>query len=303
MNDHERFESRLSPIDRSKELLPWRRATELTACNLYWLPIKSFRAPKQQLDWLQEFLDRWIDFLAEKQGLRVEIFAQFKTLPIKDTICNRAFDWLPHIGLSRRPNAPLQKLPDAQKMLDDFQPGGKLPEKIDPFDPTPYMPDLVYWLVLKKQKEQREELLGEGGLTLLFLPPSEETEVPEMPISEEMIKSMGMEKQMEDSMAQTKGMYAMKDPFLKESKELFGEGLERDIYFEGLPFIIPLLQSQDFFKEPEEDVGQWLEMFPVYLRESPEDEGILLATAEDLEENLLGILKAMREEEWTYPEV
>lgn len=303
MSDPNQFGGRLTPIDRSKDLAPWRRATELTACSLYWLPIKSFRAPDGQLAWLQEFLTRWAQYLSEKHGLREEIFAQFKTLAIKDKITEKGFEWMPTVGLSRRPGAPIQKVPDAQDLLDEMQPGGKLPEKIDPIDPTPYMPDYVYWMVLKKAQEQREELLGEGGVMFLFLPPSEETEPPEIPLSDEFIKGAGIEKQMDDTLAQMKGLYAMKDPFLAESKELFGDGLPRDLHFKGLIFIVPLLDAREFFKNPEDDVKAWLELLPVYMRESPEDNGFLLATSLDVEEDLINLLRGMREEGWTYPEI
>ena len=47
----------------------------------------------------------------------------------------------------------------------------------------------------------------------------------------------------------------------------------------------------------------WLELFPVYMRESPEDKGFLLATSLDVEEDLVEMLREMREEGWTYPEI
>ena len=97
MSDPKQFGGRLTPIDRSKDLAPWRRATDLTKCSLYWLPLHSFRVPDQQLAWLHEFMNRWCQYLADKHGLREEIFAQFKTLPIKDKICNRGFDWMPTV--------------------------------------------------------------------------------------------------------------------------------------------------------------------------------------------------------------
>ena len=91
---------RLTPIDDARRLYPLRRAKDLKRCVLYWLPLHSFPAPESQLAWLNEFLDRLIELLDEKSGLRPEVFLQYGVASeCSAEIQKTAKDFIPMIGL------------------------------------------------------------------------------------------------------------------------------------------------------------------------------------------------------------
>ena len=83
-------------------------------------------------------------------------------------------------------------------------------------------------------------------------------------------------------------------PFRDQSKEIFGEGMPRDLQFDSLPFILPRLSSQDFFAHSEPQVRRWFDLFEVYIAESPTDEGTIIACKDDLTPLIGTIIDDMR---------
>ncbi len=71
-------QSRLTPLDRSRDLLPLKRADQLTRCALYWIPVSAFPVPSGQRAWLDVFLDRVSDLMQKAHQLRAELFLQYK---------------------------------------------------------------------------------------------------------------------------------------------------------------------------------------------------------------------------------
>jgi hypothetical protein len=67
-------------------------------------------------------------------------------------------------------------------------------------------------------------------------------------------------------------------------------------------FVVPLLKSRDFFERPTEDCERWFQLFEVYLTESPEDQGILLASRNEMEEMLVSVVERMTNDGLNYPE-
>jgi len=98
------------------------------------------------------------------------------------------------------------------------------------------------------------------------------------------------------------GSFALKDGFQAQSKQLFGAGLEDNPQYPGIPFILPLLQASDFFGQPEPESAKWFQLFDLYVRESPEDTGVLLASKTDFDDPLIQLLEKMRADGFTYPE-
>ena len=88
--------------------------------------------------------------------------------------------------------------------------------------------------------------------------------------------------------------------FLKQSKDMFAEDLKEDPQYPGLLFALPLLSSEDFFAATPDAVEQWFGLFKLYLRESPEDRGVILATAEDIEDDMDDLLATLRDEGMEY---
>lgn len=287
-------DQRLTPIDRGPELLPWRRAKELTECFLYWAPVNSFPAPAAQKQWLSVFLDRFAESVVKKLGLRSEVFLQMKVLypDLMDTFTLHCPDLMPLVGLLRRPGASLPKAPN-QDEIQALVDGRKKYEFGD------YMPDLTYWFVKKAEKRYRELFFGHGGMTIIYLKPDPNTVAPKLTISKKMREHPIFQKiDVEGMHEQT---FAMTDSFQEKSKELFGKGLESHPTYKGLRFILPLLETADFFKEKEQR-QKWFELFDFYFNESPKDKGVLLATKSEIEQELVDIIRRMREEGLRYPE-
>ena len=294
---------RLTPMDRSADLLPWRRASQLTRCFLYWIPVNAFPIPSTQRDWLMEFFTRWTE-LMKQLGLRSEVFLQYKIVypDLMKPLLNNMMELIPVMGLGRKPGAPLPEFPSpaeveqmTKKMFDTLQQG----KDVDLPDATQYMPDYSYWFLDKSEKQQRQLFFGHGGLSVTFLKPDPNTSPPPLPFTAAQRQKIPELQHVEKNFARAN---SLKDGFLAKSKEFFGGGLEEEPQMKGIPFVLPLLDSADFFSQPAEVVEKCFQLFAVYVRESPADKGVLLAFHDDLEENLIGLLKGMKDQKLTYPE-
>jgi hypothetical protein len=76
--------------------------------------------------------------------------------------------------------------------------------------------------------------------------------------------------------------------------------MKEEVGFEGLAFVLPRLGTQDFLSQLEEDVRKWFEVFDIYIRESLEDEGFVIASKHDLRPVFREVLGAMREDGYEY---
>jgi hypothetical protein len=281
MNEHIREKPRLTPLDRSADLLPLRRATDLTEYFLYWL---SFGYPPKlaEKQWVMAFFDRFGATIMKKLGLRSEVFLQMKCLypDLLDTYTTTCAEQATVGGLLRKPGAPIPAPPkpaDIKALVDGTK----------PYDFDEYMPDLTYWFLKKQESKYRELFLGYGGLTIIYLEPDPKTAAPKLEIPKMDVD--GIHEQ----------AFAFLDGFREKSKEVFGTGLESHPIYRGLTFILPMLESNDFFTHRAE-LPAWFDVFDVYITESRADKGILLASKHDIEEQLVEMLQAMRSEGLEY---
>ena len=286
---------RLTPLDRHRELNPWQRARELTRCSLYWMPVKSFPMSPAEKRWFFAFQDRLVEHICKPAGLRPETFLHMKALLPQElftTFAKNAPDLKPLTGLARRPGAKIPAVPDP----DDVR---AIAEGKQSFNFSESTPDYCYWFLNKDFAKARELFAGYGGMTSGFLKPDSKTAPPELPISPGLRKKSQILRMfdMDELVAST---FALRDGFLSKSKELFGVGLENQAGYPGIPFILPLLTSSDFFSQPDTECEKWFQLFDVYIMESPTDQGILLASKVDIEEALIGLLKGMAEEDLVY---
>lgn len=293
-------------MDYRRELLPWRRADGLGRCFLYWLPVDSFPMPTRQREWLMVFLDRWVLLMKDQFGLRPELFLQYKTVHphLMKPLLNTMMDFVPVMGLGRKPGTSLPEMPSVdeiqattKKMFDALRQQHPLPLP----DANKHLPDYAYWFVDKSEKRQRELFFGFGGVTVTFLKPDPKTVPRPLPISPNLRKRLPM-LQVADIDQLMARAASLADGFLAKSKGLFSAGLENEPQTKGLPFILPLMDADDFFSQPQEVVQQCFDLFDVYFRESPADKGVLLAFATEIEPSLLTLLKEMREQGLIYPE-
>jgi hypothetical protein len=97
--------------------------------------------------------------------------------------------------------------------------------------------------------------------------------------------------------------YTQKDGFRAASKALFGAGLESEPEFPGIPYILPLVETGDFFTQPAADREKWFKLFDIFWRESPADNGVFLASKPPIEDLLYKTLASMNDEALFYPGV
>ncbi len=248
-----------------------------------------------------QFCSRFSEAIAAKRGTKPQLFLQMKVIHpnLRDIFIKTAREFSPIIGLSRNPFVPLPALPD-EKYAEALRKG-----EIE-YDHKAIQPNYCYWFLYAEELRQRELFFGHGGLTTLYIKPDEENKPPEIKIPARAYKNPMLRPLLEQNKDKlqrvTDGAFALQSPFLKQSKQLLGEDLKEDPQYPGLLFIIPLLSSQLFFRATDEDFKKWFSLFDFYLHESPEDKGILLATAHDIEQELADMLEQMKEEGLSYPE-
>lgn len=286
-------EGRLQPIEKH-ELLPFLRAPEATGCELYWISASSFPLPVTQRAWLIDFFERLDKVLADERALRGEFFLQQQTIPrVEQRFRKLAVELLPKLGLARKPNAPMPPVPTVEQL--------KGAVRGEPFEVSDYLPDYCFWFPNPNLNSLLGEFFGLGGSAMYYLKPDPATKAPEIPLAKELAQ-LFPQMQWDKLQMMMRAGSAAKDGFLKASKKLFGEGLEAGPEFEGLSYIVPFLQTGDFFSQPEAERTKWFELFDLFWRESPADKGIYVASSLPLEESLAGVLDTMKEEGKRYPE-
>ena len=209
---------------------------------------------------------------------------------LRESFIQTAPTFKPLFGLGRHPGRSLPPLPDERyaKLLQE----GKVT-----YDAQSLHPDYVYWLSGGDRNEQRRIFTGFGGMVTLLLPPTE-TPPPLRPIRVRAIHDPAMRRLAEtvDFNQKMKDLHAIDAAFLKQSKEVFAADLKDDPQHPGLLFALPLLAAEDFFAATPATIDQWFELFNLYVRESPEDKGVLLASVDDLEQDIEAVTQMLQSE-------
>ena len=275
--------SRLTPLDRYDELLPWRRAKRFTRCFLAWMPISAFPSRDSEVQWLLRFTSLLCDRLKTDFKLEPHVFLEFKTaFKFKEQILRHSRAFLPLAGLGRHPGAQIPAPPEESKEISD---GKRRAED--------YMADYCYWFLARSTARQCELFQGSGGLSILYWKADPKARPPEFSLPAS-IRNHESFRQV-DVMGMLAAACSMRDPFLARSKEIVGAGLKDALQAESVPFMIPLLNSAEIFALSEQELNAYFELFDVYLRESPADKGMVLASKHDLEEILIALMKEMRD--------
>jgi hypothetical protein len=324
--------NKTSMQDLTKQILPLRWAESLLSCHLFWIPARLGEIPRGQREWLLVFLTRLADHAQSELGLQGEIFLSSRTVhensTLKDIYLNAMLTDTPLAGRCRRIQQKQQSLP-TKKDIDDMASGKK---KYVPYD---YIPENAYWFLSREDRALRERYLGYGGLSVLYRKPDEASPSPpaSLPANMPLIipkflrRDPSMSILLEDFNPRNVGQvpaFLRKNPGMKpvfstlgadrlqeraeslqsslgtKSKEVFGDGMARDLTFESLPFLLPQLTTQDFFSNTEKEIHRWFELFQIYIRESPEDDGIIFASKDNLTPVLAGITQKMRSEGYHY---
>ena len=234
--------------------------------------------------------------LVEKHKLRQESFLPMKLAAplgqVKDLLHKNQMKLIPIIGLGLKPGAKLPPIPTEE----DLKPVMEGKKK---FVFNDYVGDYSLWLLSRDEHWKRDLFLGYGGYTMLYMLPDPKTVPPPIP-DYPGLRSMPIFSQIDvDSMWEI--TYLLSDEFCPKSKAVFGKGFEEDSNFDGTTFIIPLLNSRDLHDAAPGVIEEWLTVFDVFIQESPEDQGILIASKYDLDIELSVILKRLRDENVGHP--
>lgn len=293
---HPEPKSRLSE-HRERTLTPFVRASAITDCSIYWLPVSPFPMLPRQREWILEFHQRLAAHLAQSRKLRQETFLQFKSLypDLLNTFTARAGDHMPMSGASLTPGETPPELPDFDTIKKQVESAGK---NGTPLDVNQWMPDVLHWFLLKKPVEQRELFFGRGGMFTLYLPPDPETVAPVI----EVPRFVKTHPAYSDSMqGEINAAYSMRDRFLKQSKEMFGEPFRADASYKGLMFVLPLFTSASLVQATPEQREHWFQVFDGYLIESRVDRGLVLALKEPaFDDELITLVEQMEAEGHVY---
>ena len=284
--DSSRRGERLTPVDRSADLLPWHRAEGMTRCFLAWMPISSFPAREGERQWLLRFTLLLTERLRQDHELEPHVFLEFKTAAkVNDDLLRHARKFMPLAGLGRHPGAQLPDMPSDR----DYQ---QLMEGKKGFHVEDHMGDFCYWFLVQSTAPQCELFQGLGGMTIAWWKPDPKAKPPDIKIppryqSHELFQEF-------DVQGMVAGGCAMRDGFLPKSKQIVGAGLKGNVQIETIAFMLPLLTASEVFGLPEQELKAYFELFDVYLRESPPDGGMIVASKHDLEEPLIEVLEQMR---------
>lgn len=285
-------------LSKPQELRPWVQAEEQQlSCALYWLPVSGWPARAAERAWLLEFFTRFQAELESSASLRGEVFLEYKS--VQGELVDEFFRYtqknLKLMGMARHPGEPLPAFPSPEEIR-------RLLEGKREVDVRDWVAEFTYWFVAKQPQRQRELFLGHGGMTHLFLPPDPKTKAPKIPFTPALRASLPIFQEF-DVDAIHASTYALTDRFLKQSKVLFGEGMENRPEYPGITFILPLLDTAHFFTADPELHARWFSLFDVYLRESPNDKGVLLAFQQEKYETvLLYVLETMHRDGLIYPQ-
>ncbi|MGO9240765.1 MAG: hypothetical protein ACLQBJ_08135 [Bryobacteraceae bacterium] len=280
---------RLTPADRSEELLPWRRADGMTRCFLAWMPVSSFPARESERQWLLRFTTLLGERLKQDHELEPHVFLEFKTATtVNDEFLRHSRDFMPLAGLGRHPGAQPPDLPSER----EYQ---QLMEGKRGFRAEDHMADYCYWFLVQSTQRQCQLFQGLGGMSILYWKPDPKAKPPDFKIparyqDHELFKEF-------DVKGMVAGGCAARDAFLPKSKQIVGAGLKTSVQLETIAFMLPLVSAPEAFGLPEQELKAYFELFDVYLRESPPDGGLILLSKHDLEEALIGVLEQMRQSE------
>lgn len=316
----------------SKTLLPWRWAESMRSCSLFWIPVNLGSIPRGQREWLLEFFTRLSARLSVASGLQVEHFMQMQVVDedeqLRKEFLNAMMKEHPMLGRCWLPRGK-QPIPASDQEVE------LLASKKKEFRPYDYAPQQAWWFLGRDADVLRGRYLGYGGLTIFFRKPDAKETISTAPPPAEMQMIIpkflrnhsGLKILLEDfnpqkpnqipgfirnhpAMKQVFSVFdvdkmqektkALLSPFRDQTKEIFGVGIPRNLEYEGILFVLPKLASQDFFAQTDQQIRRWFEVFDVYINESLEDEGIILACKDNLTSLIASIVGEMRSKGYRY---
>jgi hypothetical protein len=316
-----------------KSLLPWRRAESLQDVLVLWIPCRFQDMPDGQRVWLSLFLERWFAMLTSEHGLEEECFMQLETLQRKEKLCGEFYaNLLKERPLMGRNISSTQDLPK-RTTTDEIELLTKGKVK---YDYHAMGTSRTCWFRGSDTAALRARYLGFGGMTILLMPRTEENQEDVKQLQQmisglklpaflrkdarlvAMVEGLDPQKPLEPpsfirnhpAMAHLNAVMGLqkRDPqkqlqrvmFGHKTKEVFGSSLKTDPAYAGIPFLLPRLSSTTIFQSTVEERVSWFQLFDVYLRESPEDDGMLIAAKPELLSGIVQVVSSLRKDDYRY---
>lgn len=284
-----------SPRQRASDpLFPFQKAQQLVGSNLYWLPVSGFPMRVQEREWVTELVGLLTPRFQSELQLRQENFVNFDHIypALHEIFLRRSMDFNPILGILYQPSRPLFRPPSEDELRQMLESG-------DASALRKGSKSLAYWLAKKKGIAQFKDFFGYGAMITLWLPETDETKPPEMPLPKKALQNPAFKGlDVEGEIAFT---YSLRDPFLPKSKALFTPGLEDDPQYGSMLFAVPLFSAENIYHARGEMRDACLELFGAYLVESRDDHGILLWGRPEIEPILLDALRSLEAKGMTYP--
>jgi len=285
---------RLSTAVRTQQLYPWRRAPDLKF-HLYWAPVSGFPARKDEREWMVRFFDAFNDVVQTQFQLCPEVFVQLSAVALmRDAFIRNARTLRPRTGVSRRPGETTL-LPDPAKLESEAKTAAK-----PGFDPLSLLPSQCFWLSHKAERDARQLFQATGGLSLLY----RKSPGPPKPLPFQIPQQL-IDKYAALRKYDLEALYNQAtnpDDFGARAKTIFGAGLEKELGFDNLPFIVPRMDAAAFFAMGADDIKNFFSVIDICVQESPTDDGFLLATSADMEKPMARTVTLLRQQGFIYPD-
>jgi hypothetical protein len=261
---------------------------------VYWIGGFPYPMPFLVQRWFHTFLSLLKEEVS-KRDLRQENFVRFRSVAQEHTerFLETSLEYEPLAGFAIPPDGAKVKPPTAKDIEDAIKNGG--------FKLADWIGDYTFWFLQKQDERQRQDFFGVGGMLLLWLKPDPNAAPPAMPFpapAQAWLQENGHNLQ-----GTLDGLYRLQDGFLAKSKKVFGATVAGDPAYDGLPFVLPLLQARHFLEASAETLESWFTVFDGYLIESREDAGVLLAFKDrDFDPVLQTVLEQMQRNnvDWPY---
>lgn len=278
--------------ERNNPLKPWIRAESETRFGLYWAGVSTTPWREQEKRWFSRFLLQFIQ-AAAGDGLLPCFFLETRAI---HQYCLKRFlreslEYRVMTVLSRRPWEPLpEELPAEEAEA--------LRRQEKPFALENYLNGLARWFRNFPAEKVIPSYFGLGGATMLFMLPDPATSPPRMDFPPGVKKSPHFRELFArgNPVDDLKYLLLLKHKGLAALKQAFGRGAEDSLMFQSVPVLIPRLRSQDFFSLDQPVLDALFEASPMYLAESPEEHGIVIASAEPMDDRLAGLVADVNEQ-------
>lgn len=277
--------------EAAEALKPWVRAESLTRCTLYWAGVSSTPMRQSEQEWFLAFLQAFVRTCKE-QGWMPCFFLDVETIEryCQDRFLDESIHYRVFPAYTRTPWGPLPQ-PIPAEETDAIRKMEK------PFVLSTYLRGYAQWFRRFQPDKVLPAYFGFGGATLLFVPP-DPAAAPPLPDFSPGVKKSPLLKDAfaaGDPIEEMKTLLLLKHKAFAALKAAFSKGAENHTGLKSMPLLIPRLRSQDFFSLESEVLDALFEASPVYLAESPEDRGILIASAKPIDEVLATLVAGVNE--------